>query len=231
MQPTVLLIDDCEDISKLVQQSLQPIPVTVAKYIKEAEDMIREKDFSLIIIDVELPDGSGYDLCARLAANPRTAATPKIFLTGKTEVAQKIFGLYSGADDYITKPFFTQELRARVDVKLRATPSASVVHMHGFDFDSDFQKCYLTTDGVKRDLGLTPTEFKIFLTLVKNEGSALSRQELVRHIWNAHGLNIGERGVDTHMVHLRKKISPHSSAIVSVYGKGYSFKSTMLKAA
>lgn len=223
----LLLVDDCNDIRVLVEKSLQPHTLSHCENIEEANQILASQKFDLILIDVELPDGSGYDFCNKLSQSALFEHIPRIMLSARGQVSDKVFGLYSGADDYIAKPFFHQELKARVEACLRRTQKKVSKPFIGknFQFDSNFQKCFLVNDDKKEDLNLTPTEYRIFYTLASNENQPFSRRDLVKEIWNQNGLNIETRGIDSHMSHLRKKLKKYKNHIVSIYGKGYAFKS------
>jgi DNA-binding response OmpR family regulator len=164
-------------------------------------------------------------MCQSLSVDERLKNVPRILLTAKDQVSEKVYGFNCGADDYITKPFNSVELKARVDRHLRRSGATDVIVTSScFQFNLEFQKCYVMTDDQKRDLGLTPTEFRLFLNLVKKEGTVLSRQALERAAWEANGAVIETRGIDTHIAHLRKKLGPLKTSIVSIYGQGYSFQ-------
>src|SRR6185437_9811939 len=115
---------------------------------------------------------------------------------------------------------------ARVEKRLQNFKELSQTTLvHGsFEFDTEFLKASVLDDSGKRDLHLTPTEFHIFLSLTRNEGSPISRRDLVSRIWKSQNTHIEMRGVDTHIAHLRKKLGTLSGVIVSVYGKGYALK-------
>jgi DNA-binding response OmpR family regulator len=148
---------------------------------------------------------------------------PKVFLTAKDAIPDKVFGFACGADDYITKPVVGVELKARVDARVARRSNNANQRFHCFEFDSDFQRCFLFYGDVKTDLELTPTEFRLFLTLARHEGVCVTRKELMNAIWESHGTHVEERGVDTHIGNLRKKLGTLSHWIGSVYGKGYLF--------
>jgi DNA-binding response OmpR family regulator len=222
----ILLIDDSDESGSLVKVSLKPYEVSQAYSVAQANQALNDGDYDLILIDVMLPDGDGFKMCNELYSRPKLKMVPKILLTAKTETSDKVFGLNCGADDYITKPFAASELKARVDVKLRSNINREQQNLTVacFEFENEFNRCNILEASGKADLQLTPTEFRIFLTLVRNNGIPLTRHELITHIWKSHGLNIEERGIDTHVAHLRKKLGDLSSVVVSVYGKGYAFK-------
>lgn len=222
----ILLIDDCEDIGYLVNVSLEAYKVDQVRSLAEARTLLADGAYDLLLIDVVLPDGDGFRFCRELAQDPRLGSVPKILLTAKQTTSDKVFGFNCGADDYIVKPFDTPELKARVEARLRSH-DASQPHnfrLGQFEFDHEFQRCFLLEDGHRRNLGFTATEFRIFLAMARREGLPLSRTELVNLIWKNHGLNIEPRGINSHIRHLRMKLGLYSRVIISVYGKGYALQ-------
>lgn len=219
----ILLIDDCKDMGILVTSSLKPYEVRQAFSVEEARSVIGRENFDLLLIDVTLPDGDGFRVCSELSRDPTLAGVPKILLTGRADVEDKVFGFHCGADDYVTKPFAGGELRARVEARARtkAPDMANFIKWSCFEFDSEFQRCWVFSSGGKTDLKVTPTEYRLLLALARRQGSPLSRDELVNEIWKNNGAHIERRGVDSHVAHLRKKLGEHGSLLVSVYGKGY----------
>lgn len=224
----ILLIDDSVDMGFLVKVSLKPYQVNHVFSVQEAQEVMARENFDLLLIDVTLPDGDGFRVCSEYSKDPRWAQVPKILLTAKGDAEDKVFGFNCGADDYITKPFVHSELRARVDVRLRArnSPTASNFQWEDFEFDGHFQKCWLHTEDGREDLLLTPTEYRLLLSLARNQGLPLTREEIVEAVWKAHGANIESRGVDAHIVHLRRKLGSQNARIVSVYGKGYALEAS-----
>lgn len=136
-----------------------------------------------------------------------------------------IYGLNCGAMDYITKPFSPLELKARVAVHFRyAEKSTGGLTIAGYDFDVEFQRSFRLSNAEKINLGLTPTEFRLLFLLAKSEGHVFSRAELEKSIWNATGVQIERRGIDSHIAHIRCKLGTEQNLVVSVYGKGYAFR-------
>lgn len=223
----VLLIEDSVETGDLVRMALGPYEVDQALSLAEASSLIAGGAYNLIIIDVGLPDGNGFQFCAQLSKSGLYENVPKIFLSGHALTEDKIFGLNCGADDYVTKPFSLAELKARVDSRLRQQKrdSTKPQRLDDFEFDLDFQRCFYIQGDEKMDLNLTATEFRLLLLLVKAQGKPLTRPEIVRAIWKSSGLNVESRGIDSHIAHLRKKMEPYGSWVISVYGKGYSFQS------
>lgn len=224
----VLLIDDCNDTGFLVKQCLYPIEVTVAESIAKANSLLEDKIYDLLLIDISLPDGNGFTFCSEISKSPNYKSTPLILLTAKDEVSDKVYGLNCGACDYITKPFHLPELKARINAHLRqrSLSSEPTFKTKYFELDLNLQKCFITKNGKKeqrKDTHLTPTEFRILTSLFRNRGQTLSREQIIRSVWKDHGTSIEQKGLDTHIAHLRKKLAKAGSHIVAVYGTGYLF--------
>lgn len=219
----ILLIDDSEECGALVKRSLMPMDVIHALDLKSAREILKKTSFDLIMIDVSLPDGDGFDFCQELSADAMYTTTPLILLTAKDEVSNKVFGLNCGACDYVTKPFQGLELKARVDAHLRRNKllDNTWVKTRFFELNTSLQKCFLLEENGRRDAELTPTEYRVLMTLFKNRGVALTREEIINTVWSASGVTVEQKGLDTHIAHLRRKLGPVGSRIVSIYGKGY----------
>jgi len=221
----ILIIDDCPESTLLAKNSIKNHTVYTASTIAEAKEIISKVKFSLFIIDIDLPDGSGFDLCVDLCNMPLFQDTPKLMFSGNTQISQKVFGFSCGADDYITKPFSQMELQARVNSKLRVSQTTSSENILSYEFDHVFQRVFLNDpQNEKVDLELTPTQFRLLYTLLKKVNNPLSRRELVKAVWNSNGLNIETRGIDSHISHIRKKLGDKGKHIVAVYGQGYAYK-------
>lgn len=224
----ILLIDDCQDTGLIVGNSLQPYEVRQALSVSEAREVLKSESFHLLLIDVTLPDGDGFRVCSEFSRDPGLASIPKILLTGRADIEDKVFGFHCGADDYITKPFSGDELRARVEARAKSRgvdATSGPLRWSCFEFDSEFQRCWLLSGEKRDDLKVTPTEYRLLLALARRQGSPLSREELVNEIWKNNGAHIEKRGVDSHVAHLRKKMGAKGFLLVSVYGKGYALSS------
>jgi len=220
----ILLVDDSLEVGRLVEAGLITYSVVRTTSISEARSALDADSFALVLIDVDLPDGSGFDFCHQLARDPRFGRLPKILLTAKDQASEKIYGFTCGAEDYVTKPFNMLELQARIDRYLRRGDRRSETQVHGvFEFSVEFQKCYLLSDSKKTDLGLTPTEFRLMFAMIQNEGRLFTRKMLENVGWASQGICIESRGIDTHIAHLRKKLGGLRKCIVSVYGQGYTY--------
>ena len=179
--------------------------------------------FDLIILDVMLPRRNGLDVCRDL----RTAglATPILLLTARSQTVDKIVGLTLGADDYVTKPFDTMELVARIEALLRRPPMLSAHRVHQFGaIGVDLQRATVTRDG--KPVYLSALEFQLLRYFIERPGMTLSRDEILHGVW---GLDAGTftRTVDMHVASLRQKLEKdpkNPELIVTVHGRGYQFQ-------
>jgi len=188
---------------------------------ERALERARKDAFDLILLDVMLPGKDGYEVCRELRRGG--SKTPIIMLTAKTQEEEKVLGLESGADDYVTKPFSPRELRARVKAALRRTAEDDAPVYRFGDAEVDFKRCEVRRAG--KPVDLTALEFKLLTVFVRNSGKVLSRDQLLDLVWG-QGTFVTDRVVDNHVVTLRKKVEPEPSEpryIVSVRGLGYRF--------
>jgi two-component system alkaline phosphatase synthesis response regulator PhoP len=183
----------------------------------------REQPFDLILLDVMLPGRDGFDVCRELR---RTGVrTPILMLTARVQEAEKVLGLELGADDYVTKPFGTRELRARIKALLRrAEGGKSPREIHAFgDVEVDFRRGELRRAGCP--IVLTPLEFKLLEVFVRARGRVLTRDQLLDAAWGA-GTFASGRVVDNHIANLRRKIGDDAADprfLRNVRGLGYRF--------
>ncbi len=226
MNCSILVIDDDIKTVELIRLYLEreKYQVLAAYDGEQALALARQKSPGLIILDWMLPKIDGLDVCRILRAE---STVPIIMLTAKTTEEDTLLGLDLGADDYVTKPFSPRELVARVRVVLRRTSQQEDLSPEELRIGSlfiDFRSHEVWRDGERIDL--TPKEFKLLETLVREAGRAFSRLELVRRVF---GLDYEgfERTVDVHMMNLRKKIELHPNEptyLQTVYGVGYKFR-------
>ena len=177
----------------------------------------------LILLDVMLPEKSGYDIIRQLKEQPATQRIPVIFLTAKTTELDKVIGLELGAEDYITKPFGVLELQARVKTALRrAAPSQQRGTASDLIIDFDSREVYQAGNKVR----LTFKEFELLEYLYKNAGIVLSRDKILSNVWGYDFEGDTTRTVDMHVRTLRQKLSDsadHPKYIETVRGYGYKF--------
>ncbi len=228
---TILLVEDERDLAQVVLRELQAAGYTTL----HAGDGVRalevhdHEQVDLVILDWMLPRLNGLDVLRTLR---RTAATPILMLTARSEEADRVIGLEMGADDYLTKPFSTRELIARVRALLRrsemihqtlAADRSHAVHvLSRGPLQLNPQKHIATLNGVELDL--TPTEFSLLQLLLRSPGRAFSRAYLIETLWSETYIG-GDRSVDNVVLRLRRKLGPVGEAIETVWGVGYRLRS------
>ncbi len=136
----ILLVDDSET-GYLVRPTLHPYHVDQAITVAQARALLAAEHYQLIMIDVSLPDGDGFSFCDRLVKEVQFESVPKLFCPRIHRLLKRVYGLNCGADDYITKPFESAELKARVDSRLRRLKHEGSIRLGGFELDPDFQRC------------------------------------------------------------------------------------------
>jgi DNA-binding response OmpR family regulator len=181
----------------------------------------REGHFDLILLDIMLPGKDGFEVCRELRR--AGVRTPILMLTAKTQEAEKVMGLELGADDYVTKPFGTRELRARIRALLRRAAEPESAAFRFGDVEVDFDRGELRRNGQPVDL--TPLEFKLLGLFIRSRGRVLSRERLVAGAWGPETFT-SERIVDNHIASLRRKIEPDPANpryLRNLRGLGYRF--------
>ncbi len=223
----ILVVDDEPHISELVQFNLElnDYNVQVASDGKEAINMARNVKFDLVILDVMLPFVDGFGILKILKKDAHYKDVPFIMLTAKDSETDKVLGLETGADDYLTKPFSVKELLARVSVLLRRFNKQSVVEATNLysikKLTIDKDKHVVTVDG--NEIELTVKEFDILIMLCQNEGKVVKRGDILDKIWGVDYFG-DSRTIDVHIRHLRKKIEDFDKDhdyIETVRGVGY----------
>ena len=223
MAANILIVEDEESILELIainlhQAGFNPIRSLNAEY---AENLIREALPDLIILDWMLPGMSGVEFAKRVRGNPNTKNIPIIMLTAKSDESNKLKGLDTGADDYMTKPFSPKELIARIKAVLRRKSPELVdepISIKGFTLDPN--KHLLQYN--KKTITIGPTEFKLLNFFMKNPDRVFSRNQILDKIWGNKS-DIDDRTVDVHIKRLRDtlKISGQESLIKTIRGIGY----------
>lgn len=220
----VLLVEDQILVQKVVEASISDIcDLKWVTSVAQAELELREHPYSLIVLDVVLPDGSGFEFCRRVRAQDQFKDVPIIFLTGQGEIDHRVHGFSLGADDYVVKPFEPKEFRARIEVRLKKLESGMQTSLvrHNFRLDLMGQKAFMTPkDGAELNLNLTPIEFKLLAHFMKNEGQTFSREELMNTVWGK-GVHVSAHTVDTHISSLRKKMGESGVYLKAIMKRGY----------
>jgi len=236
MKPYILIIEDDPDIAESIRYNLEREGVFTAQVALSGEDGLtaalgsgqvrRAGDHhgpDLIILDLNLPRMSGFELCRRLRAEELTRRTPIIMLTARSDEGDKVRGLELGADDYITKPFSVRELVARVRAALRRAgydSTAPSLYDDG-NLRIDYLNFSVSCQGAA--VKLTRKEFALLVILSRNQGRVVPREQLLDHVW---GLEYyGEaRTLDVHISGLRRKLGACGAGIETVIGIGYRFR-------
>jgi len=224
MTAKVLVVEDEEPLALLLRYNLESegFDVDVAQNGEEAQVSIEEVPPDLIVLDWMLPGVSGLELCRRLRAGRVTRSIPIIMLTARGEETDRVRGLATGADDYVTKPFSLPELMARVRAILRrARPErvANKLEVGEIELDRDGHR--VTRNG--REVRLGPTEYRLLEYLMQSPGRVFSRAQLLDGVWG-RDIYVDERTVDVHIGRLRKSIirGRERDPIRTVRGAGYS---------
>ncbi len=220
----ILIVEDEPAIAMGLEDDLrmEGYHVEVVRDGRMAARRGRDGGFDLILLDIMLPGKDGFEVCREL----RRAGlrTPILMLTAKAQEEQKVMGLELGADDYVTKPFGTRELRARIKALLRRAGGVSPDSCCRFgDAEVDFGRGEVRTAGKRVDL--TPIEFRLLSVLIRARGRVLNREQLLDAAWGA-GAFASARIVDNHIANLRRKIEPdpaHPRYLRNVRGLGYRF--------
>lgn len=223
----VLVVEDERDISALVAYHLtkEGYRVRTTESGQEALEAANAERPDLILLDLMLPGFSGYEVLQELRRRPETKDVPVVVLTARRDEPDRVRGLELGADDYVTKPFSPRELVLRVGAVLRRTQSPAVAAgsrtLRAGDLVVDLNALRVAVGS--RELELTPTEYRLLVTLLERRGRVQSRQQLLENAWDIHA-RIETRTVDMHVQRLRSKLGMHGDMIETVRGFGYRFR-------
>ena len=208
MSQSILVVEDDKDLCTLLDYNLSRAgyKTSIVGRLDLAAAFVAETTPDLLILDVMLPDGDGFEFCRTLRADEKTKAVPVIFLTARTDEVDRVLGLEIGGDDYMTKPFSPRELLARVKALFRrkpgtALPAAETVDVGPLKIDLGGKKVMLR--GVP--VALTATEFKLLQFFVKNPGRVYTREQMLDSVWGSSP-HITPRNVDVHIRRLRESI-------------------------
>ncbi len=228
MRPFIVIAEDETSVAELLRYNLEALDYKTASATdgEEALLLIEERVPDLVILDWMLPKVSGIEICRRLRSRPETANIPIMMLTAKTEEADRIRGLETGADDYITKPFSINELMARVKAVLRRIRPALVEKLVSVgDISIDRGTYQVTRNGEPIELG--PTEFRLLDYFIQYPGRVFSREQLLDGVWGSD-VFVEARTVDVHVGRLRKALMSKggNNPIRTVRSAGYSLKNS-----
>jgi DNA-binding response OmpR family regulator len=228
----VLLVEDEGSIRELVAQQLRRVGYDCEAVAdgREGLALSLSQPFDVVFIDLMLPHVDGMTICRTIRAQGVNQHVPILMLTAKRAESDKVLGFESGADDYVTKPFGVLELTARVAALTRraqrpalapAIPPRRRLSVHGVDLDP-VKHTIRVRD---REVSLTPHEFELLYQLASQPGVMLTRQQLLKAVWNDQAF-VTERSIDTLVRHLRCKVEEDSAEprlILTVWGYGYKF--------
>lgn len=218
--PLIYIVEDDENIREIETIALKNSNYMVSAFEK-AKDFYKKLDDiipDLVLLDVMLPDESGYDIVKKLRKNPATKRLPIIMVTAKTAEMDMIKGLDDGADDYIRKPFSIMELITRVKALLRRTESEEIKFLQLGNITLDHERHIVQVDG--NVVELTFKEYELLRLLMTNPSVVLSREVIMRHVWGTE-FEGESRTVDMHIKTLRQKLGDTGSRIRTVRNVGY----------
>ena len=225
MKAQILVVEDQAATSDLIEEILkgEGYEVKVVDTLTKARANLSRALPELLILDRSLPDGDGLELCHELRKEEKSANLPLLILTAQKAVEEKVAGLKGGADDYLAKPFNTEELLARVAALLRRTghtEEATVLASGDLKLDSTSRKAFMKN----KEVGLSAKEFDLLWFLMYRKNRVLTRDFLLQHVWGYDsGLDLTTKVVDVTLSHLRDKLGPAAAMIVAVRGFGYRF--------
>lgn len=226
MAEKILIVDDEKNIRDLLKFNLESegYEIIEAKDGKEALSKVKE-NIDLVVLDLMLPEVDGLNVCKKIRNDEEIGDLPIIMLTAKSEDIDRIIGLELGADDYVTKPFNTRELIARIKALLRRISmirdyekvEKEVIKVRDLAINTKNH----TVKNAEDEIPMTPKEFDLLVFLIKNDDQVFSRDKLLREIWG-YEFSGDTRTVDVHVRRLRKKIG--KDLIKTVRGVGYKFE-------
>ena len=222
--PTVMIVDDEPDIREVMRFALEEggFRTLEAGHADDARKLLAEQP-DLMLLDWMLPGRSGLELAAQLKQSSRTRALPIIMISARGEEEDRVRGLDTGADDYITKPFSPREMVARVNAVLRrsrADEASDQIEIAGLTLDHISHR--VSANGIA--LEIAPTEYRLLHFFMTHTDRAFSRAQLLDHVWGDH-VYVEERTVDVHVRRLRKALEKtgHEELLQTVRGVGYRF--------
>tara|TARA_B100000965_G_scaffold310610_1_gene269976 strand:- start:225 stop:914 length:690 start_codon:yes stop_codon:yes gene_type:complete len=225
----ILVIEDEPDIRKNLEYNLsrEGFSVSSVGSLKDGFKSLDSNTYSLILLDLMLPDGSGLDLCKKIKSNSHLEAIPIIILTAKDDEVDKVVGFELGADDYVTKPFSVRELILRIKAVLKRGQKDSKeiveVERQFGDLRIDIESHEVHVDS--NPIELTALEFRLLNELVDKRGRVQSRDQLLSEVWG-YNAEVTTRTVDTHIKRLREKLGPMGKYVQTIRGVGYKFSRT-----
>ena len=226
MKYSVLVVEDRKDLAELLQHHLEKAGYNphFAFNGEEALNMVSKEKYDLILLDLMLPKLSGIEILKRLKLNEKTKDIPIIIESAKSDDEDVILGLELGAEDYVTKPFSSKVLLARIQKIMQRQKShlgRTITSYNGkVRIDLDSHEVWIEN----KPINLTLAEYGIFISLVQNHDKIMSRDKLLDEVWQNKSIVV-DRVIDVHMNSLRKKLGSLSTCIQTIRGVGYMYKS------
>lgn len=221
---SILVVEDDPTVRTLVKAILEHKgnSVSIAETAEEGEKLAFSDEFDMIVLDLRLPDGNGYDVCANI--REQGIVTPVLVLSAEHETDVKIKVLNVGADDYLTKPFNSEELMARIDAIARRSSKDVDKELSCGDMMVDLINRQMTIKGT--DVQLTNNEFNLLVYFMKNRDKVISQEELAENVWDIH-FDTQTNYINVYISYLRKKIREYSEYeyIETIRKKGFLFNS------
>lgn len=222
----VLLVEDDQTVHPLVLQSTSTLAdLNCVQSIKSAEEQLAKQHFDLAILAIDFPDGNGIDFCSSLQS--RYPHLLIFFLTDHTSLSEKVLGFSAGADDYITKPFYPLELRARIESRLKKhllhAIESDIEKWKELQICKSRQEIQILEDNKFQKIELTSIEYKILMYLSMHPSEVIARDRMLNDIWGEN-VHVYPRSVDTHISKIRKKLGSVAHVLKSIHGVGYKFQ-------
>lgn len=213
----ILLIEDNESILKGLKYSLEQenFEVEISKDLKTSKEMLCSNEYNLIILDVTLPDGNGFELCKYIKQNTEI---PVIFLTAKDEEQDVVKGFDLGADDYVIKPFRTRELISRINNILRRYEKEDSNKLQAGNITIDLDSSRVYVNG--KEVIFTALEYRILVLLFSNIGRTLTRENILDKIWDVAGNFVNDNTLTVYVKRIRAKLG-ENDVIKTIKGIGY----------
>jgi DNA-binding response OmpR family regulator len=217
----ILLVDDDEHLLSLVQDVLEreKYMVITCTDTEEGYTRILKSQPDLVLLDVKVPRIGGIELCRLLRQNPLTKKIPIIMLTVESSETDKVIGLQMGADDYVTKPFSSKELVARINSVLRRVNQKDDIDSIKVD-GLEMNLVSRTVVSNKKSITLRPKEFDLLYMFLQKPNVVLTREYILENVFECQAL-ITTRTIDTHIKNLRHALGPWSKRIITVFGRGF----------
>jgi len=219
----VLLVEDEADIAEAMAYQLEKagLSVKIAKTGEEGLELSR-RGVDLVLLDLNLPDMDGLEVCRLIRRQTATAHVPIIIVSARSDEVDRVLGLEMGADDYVVKPFSLKELAARARVSLRRyeAPGPVAQGYRDENFEIEFDSYLVRYKG--QEIRLTSKEFELFRYLVERAGRVLTRERLLERVWGYES-DVDTRSIDAHIRRLRLKLGPARKHVETIVGIGYRF--------